>query len=274
MDTLTLADAIKEAPAIAAENPAESVSKRYQFVSTKDVIAILTGEGWSIIKAFQANSKKYASSSRHVVVMKRRTTDEMLFPNCSIELLVDNSHDALSSFRLHLAVKHDNAQVGFIIKSQPGAFVKRHIGEWRVEVIQLATQMYSLGTKVISVISQLSKKKLSIEEKKLLVERAIIIRYHGIVEASHYPINVQTVYNTLKNSENLWSDMLKIQEGLIQGGLKTESSSKGRRTKTRPVSSLLVLMHFNKVFFETAIDMFLSEATLADLVLDTLIEEV
>ena len=60
LQTLTIDESIKHVPAIAATGPAENVSDRYQFISTKEILERVMQDGWLITNAISQGRSLYA----------------------------------------------------------------------------------------------------------------------------------------------------------------------------------------------------------------------
>ena len=88
-------------PSVFTENGAEGTSDKYQHISTAKVVDALLAEGFMPTQAMQCNCRKPDNKAytKHLLRFRHvdaRPTASGLFP----EIVLINSHDGLSSYRL------------------------------------------------------------------------------------------------------------------------------------------------------------------------------
>ena len=101
-NALTIEYLQKKAPSIFTESSSEHTSEKYQHISTINVVKGLMAEGFMPVKAMQSRTRKAdkAPFTKHLLRFRHidsvPTVGSGLFP----ELVLVNSHDGLSSYRL------------------------------------------------------------------------------------------------------------------------------------------------------------------------------
>ena len=100
---LTHEEIVKRAPAVFASSPIETVTDKYQHVSTFDVMQTLKLEGWEPVQAAQSSPIKGSFANRwhqrHLLAFARESDLER--PEGRPEIVLYNSSDKSSSLKLY-----------------------------------------------------------------------------------------------------------------------------------------------------------------------------
>ena len=79
-------------------------SKKYQFMTTSDLIDIMAKLGWFVVDGKQQKTKGDVTTAKH---MLRFRNPDIQWNNGTVpEILVINSHNRTSPFTFHLAIFH------------------------------------------------------------------------------------------------------------------------------------------------------------------------
>lgn len=256
MTILTDNQLYKTAPAIFADSPDLSVSERYGFVPTIDVVNELKNEGWYPVRAQQASSRD--TDKRHLarhMIRFRQDPDRQLHIGDSIaELVLTNSHDRSSAYQLDLGVFRLVCLNGMVAKSGDLGNIRVKHGKNIVENIlegsvQLANQVPHISASVENLQSTL----ISNIESQMFARAALNLRY-GEDWQQLSPINAESLLQARRTEDKeptLWKVFNRVQENMLKGGLVGRSQT-GRRTRTKAISSVSEDVRLNRALWQLA----------------------
>lgn len=218
---------------IEAINPYEGMSKKYQFISTKDVITTFNEQG------FEVSSVKYPKVRNHSKLGFNSHIVRMRQTNCSHyteevpEILIINSHDGTKAFRLGLGFFRFICENGLIV----GDFMAdtgrvTHKGQAATEVLKFVSEYSKNVSEKIKRITYMKHTILSSSGIEEFEQRARDIINPSIVDAHQL-----TYVNRLNDKEpTVWNTFNTIQENAMKGKFYVTNNTKTR--KARPVNNI------------------------------------
>lgn len=255
---LTNAQLEQSAPSIFAEQPHNSRSQRYAHVPTIEVINVLRKQGYVPTQAMESHLRKSsehrAGFQRHMVRMRQRDYLEQTAKVGEVvpELLLTNSHDGSSSFRLSAGLFRFVCSNGMVVQSADyGNVILQHLGdELMAAVRDAAGSIAEQMPKIIRATEAWDKIKMSHSQRVSFAKRALDLRYGS----QHIPVTPSDILEPRRNEDEgntLWRTFNTIQEHLTQGGPEGKSA-KGRNVKVRSIKSVNNILHFNRGLWEMA----------------------
>ena len=101
---LTLEQVAERAPAIFAQQPIETVSDKYKFISTNEVYDIIVGNGYQPYRVMTSRSQK-AEFAKHRITFRHQDQAQLVNVGDSVtELWLENSHDGKHGYKMLAAM--------------------------------------------------------------------------------------------------------------------------------------------------------------------------
>lgn len=233
--TLNLENLQRQVPSIFTENSAERTSDKYQHISTAKVIDGLLAEGFMPTWATQcrcrlAIKKAYTKHMLRFRHIDARPTSSGLYP----EIVLINSHDGLSSYRLMAGVYRMVCANGLIAGTSYNEIRVRHQGDIVGEIIEGTYSVIEDSKKMIESASKMSSINLTLPEKKIFAEAAHTIRFdNNHTGEGIEPLKLLSPRRLEEvNKNDLFTIFNVAQENLIKGGIRGYAKDKnGRLTK-------------------------------------------
>jgi hypothetical protein len=236
----------KFAPSIFAEGGSHRTSDKYQHISTIEVIDALACEGFMPVKATQSRSRieekkgyaKHCVRFRHVDTMP--TVGGGLFP----ELILTNSHDGLSSYKLQSGLFRLVCTNGMVSGEMHKQVRVRHQGDIVGQVIDGTYEVMSEASGLLEQAEEMGALILDPEEKQIFSE-AVHQLYFGEEESNLKTAITADQFLKVRRSadrpDNLFTVFNRAQENVIRGGLSgyyRDEKRQYKRTTTRAVNSI------------------------------------
>jgi len=192
-------------------------------VPTIEVLRNLEQEGWYPIQATQtpvrdADQRGYA---RHKVRL-RRLHDRLEIGQCVPELVLTNSHDRSSVYRLDIGLFRLLCSNGLIVDlgHLGGGIRVRHGRNIVKEVIEDSSRLIEELPGVVARTGQFQDTRLSVEEQDAYAEAALTARY-GEDWLAHSPVGPEQLLDARREedaSDDLWGVYNRVQENFMKGG--------------------------------------------------------
>lgn len=256
-DALSLETLQRQAPSIFCENSAARTSEKYQHISTVKVIEGLINEGFIPTWAKQsqcrdANNLVYTKHTLRFRHQNARPTSSGLYP----EIVLINSHDGLSSYRLIAGVYRIVCANGLIAGNSYAEIRVRHQGDIVRKVIEGTYTVIENSCKMIESTSVMSKINLNDTEKAAFAEEAHTLRFEDNETGKKIaPSKLLIPRRNADIGNDLFSVFNVIQENLIKGGLRgytTDKRGYPKRISTRGIKSIDQDTRLNKALWTLA----------------------
>ncbi len=214
------------APAALAYEPASYINqKRYNFVSTMDIIDKMNTNGWLLTSAKQSKSrddlrKNYGT---HFVTFQH--------PDFSIAdgaggvegrptIVFMNSHDGSRPLQAELGIFRLVCENGLIVKSMDfGGFKERHTKLTNDGVKQLIDEKANQMQGAVENINRWSSIEMKSLDMRKFATDALLLRIGEDRQPDEYEIfSILESRREADNKNTLWHTYNRVQENLIKGG--------------------------------------------------------
>lgn len=263
------------APSVFAVKPWSGVSERYAFIPTIDVINALRDTGFSPVSAAQSRCRvagkkpftKHMLRFQHRDDLKggKRAAPEMdvargyhgehfFYKKGSqpelVELVLTNSHDRSSAYCLDAGMFRLICSNGLIISSANfGSIHIYHSGDVVEEVLKATRDLSARTPAIREQVQRWRAVALTEKHKQTLAQAALICRY-GVDQFNNVlgPLTPGALLVARRPEDalnDLWTVTNCIQENMMRGGLEGRSAL-GRRTRTRPITSINAELDINR----------------------------
>jgi len=231
------------------------ITDKYVHVPTEQVIEDVMKLGWSPINAYRVNSRKKRNGvGRHMIkfvnydFMQEGKTE---YP----ELLLTNSHDGTTAFKLDVGIFRLVCSNGMVIKSQDfGSMKVRHYG-YDFDTIKGAVN--TLVEKIPDYLKQVEDMKQQTLEREQQLEfarQAAMLRFTNTTEeAIEKIVDMEDILASTRKEDDgdgLWEVFNRIQEKVVNGKFNYALGKKER--KARPVKGFKSQVKLNQGLWELA----------------------
>lgn len=252
------------APAALTSHESPSVSSRYSFVPSYELIEALNSLGWNPTYARQNGRGDYA---RHMI---RLTNPELGFmplhrDKVRPQIVLDNSHNGMSPAQLHMGLFRLVCTNGLVV-AMPGMFTSvklRHVGIDMKELKQLLEVVANQYTVIGSHIGDMQQIALNQDQREEFVIKAVAAREPHVFIKEDGTIDMKKATTIIRpdqiieplrgedKREDLWTTFNVIQERLVKGEFERQTMN-GRRTKPRGINNAARHLDFNIKLWELA----------------------
>lgn len=243
------------APSIFATQAHPSVSARYGFAPTIEVVEALRNEGWYPVRAQQTRAQDPENRvyAKHLVRF-RQTTETLAVDDCVAELALTNSHDRTSAYCLDLGLLRLVCSNGLLVyDGNIGRIRVRHGRKIIPEVIEGSYALVEGLPRVTETVTRFQNTLLSPPERDVFAKSALVARY-GEQWADTSPVRADQLLDARRPQDqgmDLWRTLNSVQENLLRGGLRGRSRN-GRRTRTRAIKSVTEDVRINRALWQLA----------------------
>lgn len=234
----------KFAPAVFAEQPYGETSSKYSFIPTIRFIDKLRERGWIPVSAQEqrVRLKDRAGFQKHLIRFQHESQlgiDVGTRP----EILLTNSHDGKSSFKLMAGIFRIACANGLIVgESMLPSVSIMHTG-YTDELVRDASDHMLEGTpRLLGGIKQFQDVPLSEQESRIFAESAAMIRWNNC-QAEELPVKPDALLAVRRSEDresNLWSTFNVVQENLMKGGYRMKPKPAADNTYKRYSRSALL----------------------------------
>lgn len=248
------------APSVFAEKAASDTSSKYSFIPTVVVVDALKTQGWMPFQAMQSRSRSEDGkiAAKHLLRF-RNVSQDLKVGDGIAELILTNSHDGTSAFKLMGGVYRLVCSNGMIVGDTVASESVRHIGFTQDKVIEASYKILESVPKIAGQVDTFQSIELSRDERLALAESALQVRYNT-EENERAPIRADQLLLTRRHEDraaSLWNTFNVIQENIIRGGLRgisstTQPGQRARRVRTREVGSVTENVRLNRALWTLA----------------------
>ena len=231
------------------------ITDRYVHVPTEKVIEDIMELGWTPINAYRVNSrKKRKGVGRHMVkfvnydFMEEGKTE---YP----ELLLTNSHDGTTAFKLDVGIFRLVCSNGMVVKSQDfGSMKVRHYG-YDFETIKGAVnKLVEQIPDYLKQVEDMKEQELEREQMLEFAREAALLRFKTAnIETIDKLVDVDDLLESTRKEDEgngLWEVFNRLQEKVVNGKFNYALGKKER--KARPVKGFKSQVKLNQDLWELA----------------------
>jgi len=231
-----------------ATTAAPSVSQRYQFISSKEIIDRFAQEGWELSRAITAAPRKRdVAYAKHMLDFRHPDHEEV---NGAVpRIIVVNSHDGSSSARVMAGVFRFVCSNGLVIGDVTARETVRHAGDAAADLIHRMQTIARNTERIYGAISSWSKIQLTVQQRNQFARFAAQLRWG---DANRFqPEDLLAVRRQEDDRGDLWTTFNRLQENTVRGGIEGYSRS-GRAATSRPLSDISRSVEYNAQLWQLA----------------------
>ncbi|QEH36572.1 hypothetical protein OJF2_51560 [Aquisphaera giovannonii] len=253
--TLSRDDLRTLTPSVFAATPWQGMSESYRFIPTADVLDLLEGQGFRVTSARQSRSRieGKADFTRHMLRLRH---DSFLDASDEVpEVVLVNSHDRSSAYRVFSGVFRLVCENGMIVQSSDfGSFSIRHSGsrDLFAQVREATARIMEGAPAILNRIEAWKQTILPRKDQLIMAAEAFALKpIDGIKPSFLLTARREADYTDSEGRRDLWRTTNCLQENLIRGGL-TGRSERGRKVTTRSVKAVDADLRINRRLWELA----------------------
>ncbi|MEO5712581.1 MAG: DUF932 domain-containing protein [Luteolibacter sp.] len=223
------------APSIFAEDAHGSRSEKYAHIPTSAVLERLMSEGFRPYAVMQGGSRDAGKRAftKHVLRL-RHDSQELQVGGTHNEIVLLNSHDGTSSYRLMAGVFRLVCGNGMIVAQSMIEDIRiSHKGDVAGLVLDGCIEIMERLPEVSESIGEMSGMRLTAAEQTAFARAALVARY----DDAESPIRLDQVLAPRRREDsesNLWNVLNRTQENLIRGGVNyVQRDANGQRVARR-----------------------------------------
>ena len=242
------------APSIFATEAHGSRSARYSHIATSQVLAGLRKEGFEPFMACQSLCRDQGKREHTKHMMRLRHASQIDAGEAN-EIVLINSHDGSSAYQMIAGVYRYVCSNGMVFGETRNDVRLRHSGDIVDNVIEGAFKVLSDFEMVDESRQGMQALSLNAGEQGAFARAALAIKYD--TETAPAPITEAQVLDVRRmqdDAPDLWTTLNRVQENLVQGGLRARSAT-GRRTRTRAVQGIDQNIKLNRALWVLAQEM-------------------
>lgn len=253
LQTLSINDIRRAAPAVFATAPEERVSSRYQMVSTTGALDLLRNEGYQVVEARQDRAAKRDSrTARHSLTLVHedflRQDLETLeyFPR----VLLVNSHNRTAALSLMAGLFRLVCSNGIVVGNLTAKVRMRHIGNINDVVAEQLRRIQDDTRRVSSIIESWAKIELTAHQEQEFAKEAAAIRF-GDSAQNYQPSALLEARRVEDDGRSLWQVFNRVQESAVMRGI-SGANANGRAIRSRALNGTTEFIRVNRALWDLA----------------------
>ncbi|QDQ41114.1 DUF945 domain-containing protein [Legionella geestiana] len=248
----------RKAPSIFTQQSSDNTSDKYQHISTISIVEGLMKEGFYPTWAHQSNSRLETKRAytKHMFRFRHQDTKPSfteLFP----EIVLVNSHDGLSSYRLNAGVFRLVCSNGLVAGHSYEEMRVRHQGDILGNIIEGTYKIIEDSRLMIEASNNMASINLDRQEQLAFAEAAHSLRFDDSETGQQIePLKLLAPRRRQDaNTNDLFTVFNVVQENVIRGripGYARDSHGYLRRIRTREVKGIDQNIKLNKALWTLA----------------------
>jgi hypothetical protein len=247
---LTDEDIRRLAPSAFAAEAHESRSARYAYIPTAEVIRGMREGGFLPMWAGQARTRDAgrAGHTKHILRFRHAgaaTATERRVGNTFPEIVLLNSHDGTSAYRVMSGVFRLVCLNGMIVADRQGAEIRvPHKGDVVRQVVEGSYEVLDDARGALEAVEAWRGVTLSRDEQRAFGEAARTLRFGDAEGQAETPITAEQLLAPRRvddAGDDLWRTFNRVQENAIRGGLTAwgrDAQNRPRRVTSREVTGI------------------------------------
>ena len=235
-----------------AVQPSETVSQKYGFIPTSQVIQRLEREGFVPVRVQQARTRLEARQGFQKHLVRFRHRDHTARVGDSIpEIVLLNSHDGSSAYRIMAGVYRLVCANGLIVGKSFSDISVRHTKGAAEDILEASFKVIEALPAIQDGIEAMRQTRLEPEERAAFASAALTLRYPDAP-----PIRAAQLLEPRRGDDrqgDLWTVFNVVQESLVKGGQRVQDATTRRRT--RKLSGVSEDVRLNRALWTLAEEM-------------------
>lgn len=206
---------------INAQGEAQDLSNRYSFIPTSRVVSVFEKHGFLPVCASEVQARKdeHIGFQKHLIRFRQPNAMPML-DECFPEIVLTNSHNGLSSFRLMSGLFRLKCYNGLIAaEGETEKLTIRHTGYTDEQVSIAINYLMGFLPSLARKVEQFQSIDMTPDEQGIYVNAALSVRYDEQT-LKEKRFNTAEILQPLRNEDSaptLWNVFNRVQEKMIKG---------------------------------------------------------
>ncbi len=218
----------------------------------------MRSQGWQPVYVSEQTVRTEARKGfqRHVLRFRNFERD-FTINGSTVEMVLVNSHDGLSSYQIHAGVFRLVCSNGLVVADSLFDTLRvRHQGNMDKDFIDVSYKVIHDVPKIAEEVRSFGQVVLNRDEQEAFAKSALTLRWDRDQNET-VPIVPDQLLRTRRMADqpsDLYTTFNTIQENLVRGGLAGRNRT-GRRTRTREVKGINENIRLNKSLWQLAQEM-------------------
>jgi len=256
MDTLTIEKDVLEITknkalnSILQDHAHDDTSKKYVYLSTKDIVKHLESLGWKPVNANQKKSRKFKGFQKHLIKLEHKN---FMFKEEKINLLLINSHDGKSSLQFKLGVFRFACSNGMVVGETFETIRLRHMNLTYLDINNSIKKLMDSIPNLINNLEDLKKTMLSTEQIMDMAKKALMLRFNDTYnDITFDDLKLIKPLRSEDSSNSAWNIFNRLQEKIIKGKFDYVNQH-GKNRKLREIKGIDKNVSLNSKLFDLAL---------------------
>ena len=248
---LTYEEIMQQAPAVFETDPAVTMNKKYRIIKTSDLIEPLMDNGWNVVSASQRRTRKEEWQDKTFHYLRFRS-DEHFIGNDPMEIVISNSHNGSSSFKIQLGIFRVVCTNGLIAGTDlVSPLMLQHKGLSNVLITEIATMYADKMAGYLTEGVQVMKKSEMSDAQMFELANYIAKQKHA-----DYEVDIHGMLHARRMEDygqSVWTIYNRLQENMIRGGYQIKGDN-GKWRQARQITSPMADIDLNTKLFDKALE--------------------
>lgn len=240
------------APSIFTVEKREGLSDRYQFIPTYELVQEMIAQGWQPMKVQEqrvnSNNLNRQGYQKHLIRFRNLDVNGLQVNDTFIDMLLQNSHDGLSSFIFNKGLFRKTCMNGMVVEDQNLEHMKiKHNSYQASQVVDIIGRVVNDAPRLIDSIHNMQDINLTPDDRNVFALAAKSLRFDE--NADIRPEHIARPRRTQDQRSDLWTTYNVVQENLIRGGIPvytTDDHNRRQIRHSREVNGIDADMKINK----------------------------
>lgn len=245
------------APSVYAKEAHSSRSKKYTFIPTSQILDDFAKKGWVPYFASERKTLKTenAGFQQHLIRLRNPNYSKLEVAGYIPELLLTNSHDGRSSFRIYAGLHGFLRNNTLIVSDKAFASVGiLHKGYTQEQVFEACDKLVDTLPSILNSVQKFQKTELTDKEINKFAKDAANVRWGTEGNDKVDSINLKSMSSGIKDEDkkkDLWTVYNVIQNNIVTGGIEINGQN-GKIRKSKGLESIPWVLKVNKGLWDLA----------------------
>jgi hypothetical protein len=248
---ITLEQLKLQAPSVFATSASPTMSNKYVFVPTMDILENFEREGWDI-----ASVKQTGKSIHGLHEIRLRNGELPKVGDTLIEALIRNSHNGMSTLSVSTGLFRLCCSNGLTVPTSVAESFKVRHQKFELDDVKRLTETFALRLpKIETSVNRMMEREMTTDEKIDFLRKSSEVRFGKEKVLNELEVVGLLNPNRVEDEGNdLWSVFNVVQEKFVRGGVEM-TSPKGRKTRLKGLQNIMALTKVNTKLWELAEEM-------------------
>jgi len=243
------------------KNQGFKVSERYKAVNTAQLVSHFENSGYTVasLKTSRVRNAEKQGYQKHLLRLRHPDLTLNALSGLTPEIIVSNSYDGTSAFRLMMGVFRLVCENGLIVGQAYESIRVVHVGDALTKVLEAAHRVQVQTKEIGSQIEAWSKIELSDSQIESFARQASKLILPAQDDTNVIPIvrhqDLLRVRRSDDQGRDLWTVFNRIQENALKGGLsyiRVHETGRVRNMTARRIQAIDRSVQVNRALWDLA----------------------